>query len=277
VSAAGVNPVDWKFRVGYLKDMLPLSMPWIPGFDFSGIVETVGPEVTAFAVGDAVFGKSNFPGGGSYAEFVAVPTTDVIRKPPSIDHVQAAALPAGALTAWQAMFGDGSLELVAGQTLLILGAAGGVGGIAVQLAKWKGAHVVAAGRSAQEAHLRALGVDTFIDTAQGDLSLAGEVDAVLDLVGSELQERAWPQLKRGGAFASTISAPSPDEAVTHAARTAFVFTQMNAQQLGEVAVLVDKGVVKVHVTKTLPLEKAREAHELLEAHGVVGKLVLTVQ
>jgi NADPH:quinone reductase-like Zn-dependent oxidoreductase len=136
----------------------------------AGIVETVGPDVTAFAVGDAVFGKSNFPGGGSYAEFVAVPATDIVRKPPSIDHAQAAAIPGGALTAWLAMSGDGALELAAGRTLLILGAAGGVGGFAVQLAKWKGARVVAAGRAAQEAHPRALGAVSS-STRRGEIRL----------------------------------------------------------------------------------------------------------
>lgn len=275
VAAAGVNPVDWKFRAGYLKDMIPLALPWTPGFDFSGTVEAVGPDVTAFAVGDAVFGKSGFPGGGSYAQFVIVTPTDIVRKPARVDHVHAAAIPAGALTAWQALFNDGALEVTAGQTLLVLGAGGSVGGFAVQLAKRKGARVVAAGRASQQAHLRSLGADLFVDTAQGDLSSAGQVDAVLDLVGGDLQEQAWSQLKRGGAFASTISPPSAEQASTRAARTAFIFTQTSAQQLAEVAALVDQGAVNVHIAKTLPLEKAGEAHALLEGQGVLGKLVLT--
>jgi NADPH:quinone reductase-like Zn-dependent oxidoreductase len=181
--------VGWLWRTNRTnrKSRVQVGQPKLPrqkataGCRTAGIVETVGPDVTAFAVGDAVFGKSNFPGGGSYAEFVTVPATDIVRKPPSIDHAQAAAIPGGALTAWQAMFGDGALELAAGRTLLILGAAGGVGGFAVQLAKWKGARVVAAGRAAQEAHPRALGADLIVDTARGDPSLAGKVDAVLDM------------------------------------------------------------------------------------------------
>lgn len=275
VAAAGVNPIDWKFRAGYLKDMIPLALPWTPGFDFSGTVEVVGPDVAGFAVGDAVFGKSSFPGGGSYAQFVVVEPAEIVRKPAGVDHVQAAAIPAGALTAWQALFNEGALELAEGQTLLILGAGGSVGGFAVQLARRNGARVIAAGRASQREHLTALGVDVFIDTALNSLSLAGQVDAVLDLVGGELQEHAWPQLKQGGAFASTISPPSTDQASTRGARTTMVFTQTSAEQLAEAAELVDQGAVKVQIAKTLPLEKAAEAHALLEAQGVSGKLVLT--
>lgn len=276
VSAAGVNPIDWKFRAGYLQQMIPVSLPWIPGFDFSGMVEETGSGVTSFAVGDALFGKSGFPGGGSYAEFVAVSAADAVRKPPSISHVQAAAIPAGALTAWQAFFDEGTLELQAGQTVLILGAAGGVGGFAIQLAKWKGARVVAAGRTASEAHVRSLGADDFIDTARGDLSPAGEVDAVLDLVGGVLQESAWPLLRRGGAFVSTLSPPADHEAAARGARASLVSTQTSARQMEEIAGLVERGVMKVDVTRTFPLDQAGQAQTYLEGGGVVGKLVLTV-
>lgn len=276
VATAGVNPIDWKFRAGYLKDMIPLSLPWIPGFDFSGTVEAIGPQVTAFAVGDAVFGKSSFPAGGSYAQYVVVPTTDIIRKPAGVTHIQAAAVPAGGLTAWQALFGDGMLELAAGQTLLVLGAAGSVGGFAIQLAKRKGVRVIAAGRASQHAHLHALGADVILDTAQSDLSAAGKVNAVLDLVGGELAERAWPQLKQGGAYVSTLAPPSAEEAAARGVRTGLLFTQTDASQMAEIAGLIDRGVLTVHVAKTLPLENAREAHELLEGHGLVGKVVLSV-
>lgn len=170
--------------------------------------------------------------------------------PRGVDHVRAAALPGAGLAAWQSLFGAGSLELSAGQTLLILGAAGGVGSFAVQLAKWKGARVVAAGRSGQQAHLRTLGADVVLDTAHGDLSGAGEVDAVLDLLGGADQKRAWAQLKPGGAFASTLGPPPADEAAARAARTVAVFTQVNAQHLGEIARLAETGVLKVFVTES---------------------------
>jgi NADPH:quinone reductase-like Zn-dependent oxidoreductase len=275
VSAAGINPIDGKLRAGFMKEMLPVSLPWIPGVDFSGTVDSVGIGVTSVAAGDEVFGKSDLPRNGSYAEFIAVPALSLVRKPGSVGYVEAAAIPGAALTAWQAMFGSGSLELVSGQTILVLGAAGGVGSFAVQLAKWKGARVVAAGRSGQEAHLRALGADAVVDT-DGELSLAVRADAVLDLVGGELQQRAWRHVKRGGAFASTMGPPSAEEAAGRAARTIAVFARTDAEQLGEIAALVQQKAVRVFVTRTLSLANASEAHELLEAHGVVGKIVLTV-
>jgi len=277
VSAVGVNPVDWKIRAGYLQAMLPLAFPWTPGLDFSGVIEKVGANVTSFAVGDEVFGKTDLPHDGSYAEFVTVSTRGIVHKPQGIGYTLAAAIPCAALTAWQALFGDGSIKLAAGQTLLILGAAGGVGSFAVQLAKWKGIRVIAAGRAAQESYLRSLGADAFIDTALEDLSSAGEVDAVLDLVGGDLQERGWAQLIRGGVYASTISAPDPDKAIDRTARTLFVFTQTNAQQLEDISALVEMGTINVHVAKTFPLEKAGEAHTHLESHGIAGKTVLVVR
>jgi NADPH:quinone reductase-like Zn-dependent oxidoreductase len=144
----------------------------------------------------------------------------------------------------------------------------------VQFGKWKGARVIAAGRAGQEAHLRALGADAIVDSAQKELS-AVEVDAVLDLVGGDLQKRAWRWVKRGGAFASTLG-PPVEEPTRRDVRSVAVEAQTNVRQLGEIGALVERDDVKVFVTKVLPLAKAREAHELLEAHGVVGKAVLTV-
>lgn len=277
VVAAGVNPIDWKTRAGYLKERVPLSLPWIPGGDFSGVVEHVGSSVTEFHKGDEVFGRADLPRDGSYSEYVVVPSSAVAPKPRTIDHVHAAAVPLAALTAWQALFGGNggpSLELVAGQTLLILGATGGVGSFAVQFAKWKGARVVATARHGQETHLPSLGADSVIDP--GHMKDAGGVDAVLDLVGHEFLSLAWPLLKPGGAVASTIGPPSEAEAKARSLRSVAVFTRTNAAQLGEIAKLIDAGSVKVVVAETLPLELAQRAHEVLQAGGVRGKLVLTV-
>lgn len=279
VFAAGVNPVDWKVRAGFMKEMVPLPLPWIPGNDFSGVVESTGSDVTKFRAGDEVFGKSDMPRNGSYAEYVVVPSSTVAAKPRTLDHVHAAAVPLAALTAWQALFGDGrasGLELGASQTVLIIGAAGGVGSFAVQFAKWKGARVIATSRPGQEAHLRALGADTIIDVERQRLEDADQVDAVLDLVGGDLQQRAWSRLKRGGALASTMGPPSEAEAKARGVRTVSVFTQTNAAQLAEIAKLIDAGTVKVVVSQTVPLASAQRAHELLEGGGVLGKIVLTV-
>jgi len=279
VFAAGVNPVDWKVRAGFMKEMVPLPLPWIPGNDFSGVVESTGSDVTEFHAGDEVFGKSDMPRNGSYAEYVVVPNSAVAAKPRTLDHIHAAAVPLAALTAWQALFGNGqapALDPRAGQTVLILGAAGGVGSFAVQFAKWKGARVIATSRPGQEAHLRALGADTIIDVERQRIEDADQVDAVLDLVGGDLQQRAWSRLKRGGALASTMGPPSEAEAKARGVRTVSVFTQTNAAQLAEIAKLIDAGKVKVVVSQTLPLASAQRVHELLEGGGVLGKVVLTV-
>jgi len=274
VHAASVNPVDKVLRAGFMKAMVPLSFPWTPGLDVSGVVESVGADVKAFVAGDDVFGKTEVPKCGTYAEYAVVSATGLVKKPRSIDHVHAAAIPLAALTAWQGLFT--ALELTPGQTVLVLGAAGGVGTFAVQLAKWKGARVVAAGRAAHEAHAKKLGADVFVDTAKG-LSAAGQVDAVLDLIGGDVAQKAWAQLKQGGAFASAMGPPSADEAKAKGARAATVFTTTHAQQLSDIAALVDKGTVTSVVSKTLSLASAKEAHELLEARGFVGKIVLTVR
>lgn len=280
IVAAGVNPIDWKTRAGFMKGHLPLAFPWVPGLDFSGVVERTGAEVSDLAPGDEVFGKNDLPHDGSYAEYVVVHHRNIAPKPRSISHERAAAVPLAALTAWQALFGTseaGSLELASGQRLLIRGAAGGVGTFALQFATWKGAHVVAAVRSHDDdERLRSLGAEMIIDTSTEPLDAAGEVDAVLDLVGGEMQSEAWQQLRRGGAFASTMGAPSESEAKSKGARTVAVLTKTNATQLQRIAGLIDEGAVRVDVDKTMPLSSAAEAHRLLERGGVHGKLVLLV-
>lgn len=274
VAAAGVNPIDYKLRSGDLAAHIPLALPWIPGVDFSGTVEEVGPGVVDLRAGDEVFGKTDLPRNGSYAQYVAVPRAAVAAKPLAIDHAQAAAVPLAALTAWQALFGGAgapSLELQPDETVLVLGAAGGVGSFAVQLAQHHGAHVIGLARAGQEPHLRDLGVDRIVF----DLASAGWVDAILDLVGGELAARAWGQLKRGGAFASTLGAPSAEEAAARDARAIGVTTRTDGAQLAHIATLIDAGSVEVVVSEIMPLASAREAHERLAGGGVRGKLALT--
>lgn len=272
VRAAGVNPVDWKIRAGFMKAMLPLSLPWIPGLDFSGVVEGVGRGVTDFKVGDAVFGKTDLPGNGSLAEYVSVKRASLVPKPASVDHAHAAAVPLAALTAWQAL---AKLELAAGKTVLVLGANGGVGSFAVQLAKARGARVVAVARSAEHTdHLKRLGADKVVDASRIDE--AGEVDAVLDVVGGDLQKRAIALLRRGGAISSLMGQPIEADVKAREARGFAVMTQTDGAQLAEIGRLIDAGTVKVVVHEQLPLSSAQKAHELLEKGGVRGKIVVTV-
>lgn len=275
VAAAGVNPIDCKVRAGQLRQMLPLTMPWTPGLDLSGTVEALGSNGTDLKVGVEVFGSADLPRAGAYAEYVTVAAANLLPKPAAIAHAHAAAVPLAALTAWQALVPKGSLDIEPGQTLLVLGAAGGVGSMAVQIARWRGARVIAAVRGSHAAYLRGLGVDKVVDPA--DLQKAGEVDAVLDLVDGEVAERAWKQVRRGGAFASTVAPPAPEAAAARKARVVLTSTPTSEAYLAEIAKLVASGTLKIMVTKTFTLERAADAHAALEAPGTRGKLVLTMR
>jgi NADPH:quinone reductase-like Zn-dependent oxidoreductase len=267
--AASVNPIDWKFRAGYLKDFVPVSFPFTPGRDVSGVVESVGSGVTKMKSGDEVYALTN----GTYAEYVVAKETDVALKPKSIDHAQAAAIPLGALTAWQALFEKA--KVARGQKVLIHAAAGGVGGFAAQLAKWKGAHVV--GTGSNEATLRQLGVDQPIDYRKVRFDDAvTDVDAVLDTIGGETQQRSWKVLKRGGILISIVAPPSAEEAARVGARGELLLTHASGAQLTEIAQLVDAGHLKPVVASVLPLAEARRAQEISESGHAQGKIVLQI-
>lgn len=282
VIAAGVNPVDWKVRAGHMQAAVPVKFPWIPGGDFSGIVEEVGPSVRGVKPGDAVYGKADLPADGSYAEYVTVPRAHVAAKPHTLDHVHAAAVPLAAMTAWQALFGgtgSPSLELMPGQTLLVIGATGGIGSFAVPLAVARGAKVIGVVRRSREstdkaAYVRSLGASDVVDVE--GMSAYGGIDAVLDLVGGEVQARAWAVLKDGGAMASTMGAPSDDEARRRGARGLAIWTQTSGSQLEEIAGLIDLRNIPVHADEVMRLEDVKKAHERLEHGGVRGKIVLRV-
>ena len=214
VHAASVNAIDWKARAGYLKDVFPLPLPYIPGWDVSGIVEAIGPGVSKFKKSDEVYARPDGArnGKGTYAEYVVVKETEAALKPKSIDHVHAAAIPVVALTAWQALFDQAGLS--EGQKILIHGAAGGVGSFAVQLAKWKGAHVFGTASGQNQAFLRELGVEEPIDYEKTRFEdVVHDVDVVLDTLGGDTQNRSWKVLKKGGILVSIVAPPSADEAL----------------------------------------------------------------
>jgi NADPH:quinone reductase-like Zn-dependent oxidoreductase len=277
VHAASVNAIDWKARAGYLKDVFPLPLPYIPGWDVSGIVEAIGPGVTQFKKGNEVYAVPDGArsGKGTYAEYVVVKETEAALKPKSIDHIHAAALPVVALTAWQALFDHAGLSK--GQKLLIHGAAGGVGGIAVQLAKWKGAHVIGTASGRNQDLLRELGVDDPIDYEKNRFEdVVNDVDVVLDTQGGDTQNRSWKVLKKGGLLISIVAPPSAEEAAKHSLRSAFLSGHPSSAQLYEIAQLVDAGKLKPVVETVLPLSDARRAHELNETGHARGKTVLRV-
>ncbi len=275
VHAAGINPVDWKIREGHLKEMLHHTLPLVLGWDVSGVVESLGSAVTRFKVGDEVFSRPDISRDGAYAEFIVIKESEVALKPHSIDHIHAAALPLAGLTAWQSLFDAGGLA--AGQRVLIHAAAGGVGSLAVQLAKWKGAWVIGTASERNHDFLRQLGVDQPVDYETVRFEEAVQpVDVVFDTMGGEVQARSWKVLKRGGILVSIVSPPSAESAVANGVRQALVFTQPNAAQLAEIAKLVAAEKLKAIVETVLPLSDATRGQELSERGHTRGKIVLRV-
>jgi len=275
VHAAGVNPVDWKVRAGYVRDWLKYKLPMIPGWDFSGVIESPGPDVDGWRAGAEVYARPDLSRDGAYADYIAVRESEIAAKPKSVDHVHAAAIPLAALTAWQALFDAGGLA--AGQKVLIHAAAGGVGHFAVQLAKWKGAFVAGTASSRNHDFLRQLGADQPIDyTSVRFEDVARDFDVVLDTLAGETRTRSWGVLKKAGILVTILGQPSPEDAKAHGVRAAGIFVQPNPKQLAEIAALVDSGTLKPHVEAVFPLAEASKAHQLGEKNRVRGKIVLRV-
>jgi NADPH:quinone reductase-like Zn-dependent oxidoreductase len=282
VHAAGVNPVDTTMRAGGLDAAFPVIFPIVPGWDVAGTVERVGPAVTTVAPGDPVFAyaRKHFVGEGTYAELVTVPESSVAHAPASIDLEQAAAVPLAGLTAYQAL--THGLALAEGDTLLIVGAAGGVGTFAVQIAKARGARVIGTATAPKHDYLRGLGADAAIDYSSADVAAAARelappgVAALLDVVGGEALEAALGAVRDGGRVCS-IKQPLTDERFSaRGIRPRYVFVRPSAEQLEELARMVDGGLLGVHIEQVFGLEQAAEAHERSESGRVTGKLVLRV-
>ncbi len=275
VHAVAVNPLDVAVREGYLKDVFRHALPLVPGWELSGVIAEVGDAVTGFHIDDAVYTRPDFSRDGGYAEYIAVRASEIAHKPTSLDHVQAAAIPLVGLTAWQALFD--TAHLVAGQTALIHAAAGGVGTIAVQLAKWKGAHVIGTASAGNAEFLRNLGVGTVIDyTTTRFEDVAHDVDMVLDAVGGETQERSWAVLKPGGWLVSLVSPPSSETATARGVQATYLSDHASAEQLTQLALLLDAGVLRPEVAAVLPLTEARRAQELSKSGHTRGKIILQV-
>jgi NADPH:quinone reductase-like Zn-dependent oxidoreductase len=273
VHAASVNPIDYKLASGVMRQIMPLEFPWIPGGDFSGVVEAVGAGVTGFKKGDVVYGDT--PGGGAYTQQLGTSASVVAPKPSKLSHIEAASVPLAGQTAWQALFDHGRLER--GQTVLIHGGSGGVGAFAVQLAHWKGAKVLATGSAENADFLRSLGADMAIDyKAKPFESVAKNVDLVLDLIGGETQRRSFGVLKPGGSLIATAQPPSEQEAAQHKVRAAMMRMEASAKNLLELAKLLDAGTIRPLVSKKYPMSEARAAWaDILSGH-TRGKIVLEV-
>ncbi|WP_431859008.1 NADP-dependent oxidoreductase [Azospirillum sp.] len=275
VHAAGINPVDWKVRQGYLRQMIPYTLPFIPGWDVSGVVEEIGPGAQGFTVGDEVYSRPDIARDGAYAEYIAVRASELARKPRTLSHVEAAGVPLAGITAWQALFDVGGLT--AGQTVLIHAASGGVGSFAVQFAKWKGARVLATASAANHELVRDLGADEVIDyRATRFEDAARDVDVVFDTIGGETQQRSWSVLKPGGIQVSIVSPPPEETAKARGVRAGYLFIGPNAAVLTEIAGLIDEGRVRPIIGEVMPLAEARRAHELSQTGHARGKIVLRV-
>ncbi|NNN32634.1 NADP-dependent oxidoreductase [Streptomyces sp. S3(2020)] len=276
VRAAGVNPTDWKHRAtgGFLG-----QPPFVLGWDVSGVVEAVGIGVARFKPGDEVFGMLSYPyGHGSHAEYVTAPARTFAHKPASIDHVEAGALPLVSLTAWQALVEYADVR--PGQRVLIHAAAGGVGHVAVQIAKARGAYVIGTASAGKHEFLRGLGVDEAIDYRETDFTEAvKDVDVVLDTIGGDTSVRSLHVLRPGGLVVSILPAGSPEffeEAERLGVRSLRMLVDASHSGMKAIAELVEAGKLRPAIAGTFPSAEAAEAHRLGDTGRTTGKLVLTM-
>jgi NADPH:quinone reductase-like Zn-dependent oxidoreductase len=273
VIASGVNPADPLTLSGKYAREFGTHLPLIPGYDIAGVVEKTGANVTKLKAGDAVYGYPTF--GGGWADYVTVTEGEVAAKPKSLNFVEAAAVPMGALTAWQALVDVAQLQ--PGQIILIHGGSGGVGSFAIQIAKARGARVIATASTANQDLLKQLGADVAIDYTKTKFEdVAEDVDAVLDPVGKDTLARSYGVLKRGGIVMSLVARPDPTEIKKRGIRGAAISVHPDAEDLAEIAHLVDAGKVKPVVTQVLPLSEAIAAQRQAATHHTRGKVVLRI-
>jgi len=273
VYASGVNPVDLKVCEGHFAH----ELPFIPGWDVSGVVEEAGPEAKGFDVGDEVYGRPDIARDGSYAEYIVVRSSELGHKPRSIDHVTAAAIPLAGLTAWQGIFEHGELDR--GQRIFIHGASGGVGHFAVQFASWRGAYVIGAASAGNLSFLKELGADVAVDYTIPDFEsqFTNTLDIVFDTVGGNTQKRSLKMLKPGGILVTTVKIEDVNAFEDKGVHITSMFTQSKKKDLDAIARLVDDGKVRPVVSEVFALEEAREAQLRLKEGHVRGKIVLKVR
>jgi NADPH:quinone reductase-like Zn-dependent oxidoreductase len=275
VAAAGVGPWDGWIRSGH--SALPQPLPLTLGSDLSGTVAAIGDGVSDFAVGEAVYGVTNSRFTGAYAEYAVASAASMAGKPESLSDDEAASVPVIAVTAWQALFEQARVGQ--GQTVLIHGAAGNVGAYAVQFARQSGAHVIATAGTGDVEIVRALGADAVIDYKAARFEdVVRDVDAVIDLVGGETQERSFAVLKPGGLLVSAVSKPDQALAELHGVRALFFLVEVTTMHLTRIAEMIDAGELSVNVGTVLPFADARIAHEILEGlrPHPRGKIILNV-
>jgi NADPH:quinone reductase-like Zn-dependent oxidoreductase len=273
VIASSVNPADPLTLSGKYAKEFGTHLPLIAGYDIAGVVEKTGTGVTKLKPGDPVYGYPTF--GGGWADYVTVKESEVGPKPKSLSFVEAAAVPMAALTAWQSLVDVAKLQ--PGQTILIHGGSGGVGSFAIQIAKARGARVIATASTANQDRLKQLGADVAVDYTKTKFEdVAKDVDAVLDPVGKDTLARSYGVVKKGGIVMSLVARPDPDELQKHGIRGTGIASHPDADDLTEIAQLIDAGKIKPMVTQVLPLSDAVKAQEQAATHHTRGKVVLRV-
>ncbi len=275
VIAAGVNPVDGMIRSGMFAKHEKAAFPMILGGDIAGVVENVGNKIAKFKTGDPVFAYLSLKNGGGYAEYALATEREAAPKPKSLTYVEAAAVPIVALTAWQALVDTAKLS--AGQTVLIHGGSGGVGTFAIQIAKARGAKVIATASTANQDLLKELGADIAVDyTKQKFEDLAKDVDVVLDSVGKDTLARSYGVVKKGGFIVSIVARLDQAELDKHGIHGATLSVDPNSEELAEIGKLIDEKKIKVIVSQTFPLSEAVKAQEQAATGHTRGKIVVKV-
>lgn len=272
VIASGVNPLDWKLREGCLKDIDTRPLPFTLGSDVSGIVDQVGAAISELAKGDEVFGRVSGLSGGSFAEYVVAAELDLLKKPKRLSHLEAAALPLAGLAAHAALIRD---QLLVGARVLILGGAGGVGHLAVQLAKLQGAWVAATAARSNLEFVHSLGADLVIEGSHPDLTtLLDPVDLIVDTVGPAALAPAWDVLKRGGRVRSIVAGA---QAGSSRDREAVLVSVSNDRTvLAELARQVAAGQMRIEIPRVFPLIEVERALSLSRSDHARGKIVLSI-
>ena len=279
IKAAGVNPVDWKIREGGMQQIISLQFPSILGIDFSGVIKQIGEDLypSDFKQGDEVYGQAGVISGGSgaFAEMALVNTESIANKPKSLSHAEAAALPLVGVSAWKALMEN--IELSKDQKILIHGGAGGIGSIAIQLAKNLGAHVATTVSANDKQFVQELGADVVIDyKTQTFEDVLHEYDAVFDTVGGETYTRSFKVLKKGGIIVSMLEQPNSELMSRYGIKAIFQFTQADRERLRKLAQWVDENNIRVNVEKTFSLEEAGKALDYQKDLHPRGKVVLAM-
>ena len=275
VHAASLNPIDYILQSGAMKDSIPLHFPHVMGFDVSGVITCVGSKVSGFKVGDAVFARANQEDAGAIAQVARLKADEMALKPENISHVEAASVPLAGLTAWQALITKGKLQK--GDEVLIHAGSGGVGTLAIQIAKHIGAHVATTCSPRNADLMRDLGADAVIDYhSQAFEDELSDYDMVFDMIGGETLNRSFKVLKKGGILVSIKGQDTDDLASEYGVHFEWFFMEPDGEMLGQLAALIEKGTIRTVIDSTYGIAETAEAYSALKDGHAVGKIVVRI-